>query len=47
MGVRINFFREGNIDILFIIFKILTISVRSNTILYRTNICFSEHDYFQ
>jgi len=42
-----KYFQGGNVDILFIIFKFLTISVRSNTILYWANICFSEHDYFQ
>jgi len=29
-----KYFQGGNVDILFIIFKFLTISVRSNTILY-------------
>jgi len=42
-----KYFQGGNVDILFIIFKLLTISVRSNVILYWANICFSEHDYFQ
>ena len=43
MGASRNFSRGGNIDILFIIFKLLTISVPSNN----ANICFSEHDYFR
>jgi len=37
----------GNIDILFIIFKLLTISVPLKIILHWTNIVFSEHDYFR
>ena len=32
---------------LFIIFKLLTISVPSKLILHWTNICFSEYDYFR
>ena len=35
---------EGNFGILFIIFKLLRISVPSKTILHWANICFSEHD---
>ena len=42
-----KFFQGGNVDILFIIFKLLTISVPSKIILHWTNICFSEHDYFR
>jgi len=38
---------RGNVDILFIMFKLLTISVPSKIILHWTNICFSEHDYFR
>jgi len=37
----------GNVDILFIIFKLLTISVPSKIILHWTNVCFSEYDYFR
>jgi len=33
-GRQQKFFQEGNVDILFIIFKLLTISVRSDIILY-------------
>ena len=47
MGVRRNISSGGNVDILFIIFKLLTISVPSNIILHWANICFSEHDYFR
>jgi len=47
MGVRRNFSKGGNVDILFIIFKLLTISVPSKIILHWANICFSEHDYFR
>jgi len=47
MCVRRNFSMGGNVDILFIIFKLLTISVPSNIILHWANICFSEHDYFR
>ena len=47
MGVRRNFSRGGNVDILFIIFKLLTISVPSKIILHWANIYFSEHDYFK
>jgi len=47
MGVRRNFSRWGNADILFIIFTLLTISVPSTIILHWENICFSEHDYFR
>ena len=42
-----NFFQGGNVDILFFIFKLLTISVPSKIILHWLNICFSEHDYFR
>ena len=45
-GRQQKFFLGGNVDILFIIFKLLSISVRSNIILYWANICFSEHDLF-
>jgi len=45
MGVRRNFPRGVNADILLIIFKLLTISP-SKTILHWANIFFSEHDYF-
>jgi len=34
MGVRRNFSKGGNVDILFIIFKLLTISVPSKIILH-------------
>ena len=45
MGVRRNFSRGwGNVDILFIIFKLLMISVPSKIILHWANICFGEHD---
>jgi len=40
-------FQGGNVDILFIIFKLLTINVPSKIILHWANICFSEHDYFR
>ena len=46
-GVRRNFFRESKVNILFIIFKLLTISVPSKVILHWTNVCFSEHEYFR
>ena len=46
MGVRRNS-SWGNVDILFIIFKLLTISIPSKIILHWKNICFSEHDYFR
>jgi len=46
MVVRRNSSRV-NADILFIIFKLLTISVPSKIILHGTNICCSEHDYFR
>jgi len=42
-----NFFLGGNVDILFFIFKLLTISVPSKIILHWRNICFSEYDYFR
>jgi len=42
-----KFFQGGNVNILFIIFKFLTISVPSKIILHWANICFSEHDYFR
>jgi len=44
MGVRRNFSTGGNVGILFIIFKLLSISVPSKIILHWANICFSEHD---
>ena len=47
MGVRRAFSRGGNVDILFFIFKLLTICVPSMTILHWANICFSEHHYFR
>jgi len=47
MGVRRNFSSGGNVDILFIIFKLLTISVPSKIILHWTHTCFSEHAYFR
>ena len=47
MGVRRNFSSGGNVDILFIIFKLLTVSVPSKIILHWPNIGFSEHDYFR
>ena len=37
----------GNVDILFIIFKLLMISVPSKIILHSENIFFIEHDYFR
>jgi len=43
MSVRRTFSRGGNVDILFFIFKLLTISAPSN-IWHWANICFSEHD---
>ena len=42
-----NFFQGCKINMLFIIFKLLTISVPSKIILNWANICFSEHDYFR
>ena len=36
-----KFSRGGNVDILFIIFKLLTVSVRSNIFLYWANILVS------
>jgi len=45
MSVRRNFSSGGNVNILFIIFKLLTISVPSKIILHWANVCFSEHDY--
>ena len=42
-----NFFQGGNVDILFVIFKLLTISVPSKIILHWANICFSKHAYFR
>ena len=47
MGVHRNFSRGGNVDILFIIFKLLTISIPSKIILHWAKICFSEHAYFR
>jgi len=46
-SVRRTLSRGGNVDILFFIFKLLTISVPSKIILHWTNICFSEYDYFR
>ena len=46
LGRQQKFFQEGKVNILFIIFKLLTISVPSKIILHWANICFSEHDYF-
>ena len=46
MGIRRTFSRGGNVDILFFIFKLVTISDPSK-ILHWANICFSEHDYFR
>jgi len=46
MSVRRTFSRGDNVDILFFIFKLLTISVPSK-IVHWANICFSEHDYFR
>jgi len=40
-------FPGGKVNILFIIFTLLTISVPCKIILHRANICFSEHDYFR
>jgi len=40
-------FQMGKVNILFIIFKLLTISVPSKIILHWANTCFSEHDYFR
>jgi len=37
----------GNVGILFIIFKLLTISVPSKIILHWVYICFSDHYYFR
>jgi len=37
----------GKVNILFIISKLLTISIPSKIILHWANICFSEHDYFR
>jgi len=42
-----NFFQGDKVNILFIIFKLMTISVASKIILHWANICFSEHDYFR
>jgi len=38
-----KFFQGGKVDISFIIFKLLTISVPSKIILHWTNVCFSEY----
>jgi len=46
-GRQQKFFQGGNVDILFIILKLLTISVPSKIILHWANICFSERDYFR
>jgi len=40
-------FQGGKVNILFIIFKLLAISVPSKIILHWANISFSEHDYFK
>jgi len=37
----------GKVDIFFVIFNMLTISVPSKLIFHRTNIYFREHDYFR
>jgi len=42
-----KFFHGGKVNILFVIFKLLVISVPSKIILQWANICFSEHDYFR
>ena len=47
MGVRRAFSSGGNVDILFIIFKLPTINVPSKIIFHWENVCFSEHDYFR
>ena len=39
--------KSGNVDILFVIFKLLTISVPFKMILHWANICFSGYDYFR
>ena len=41
-----KFFQWGHVHFLFIIFKLLTISVPSKIILHLANICSSEHAYF-
>jgi len=49
MAVCRNSFKGGggNVDILFIILKLLLISAPSKIILHWANICFSEDDYFR
>jgi len=42
-----KFVQGVTVNILLIIFKLLTISVPSKIILHWANICFSEHDYFR
>jgi len=42
-----KFFQGCKVNIWFIIFKLLTISVPSKIILNWANICFNEHDYFR
>jgi len=39
-----KFLQGGNVDISFIILKLIRISVPSKIILHWSNICFSEHD---
>jgi len=46
-GRRQKFVQGGNVDILFIIFKLLAISAPSKIILHWANFCWSEHDYFR
>ena len=46
-GCPQKIFQGGNVEILFIIFKLLTISVPSKIFLNWVNICFSEHDCFK
>ena len=46
-GRQQKFFQGGNVEILFIILKLLTISVPSKIILHWADICFSERDYFR
>ena len=42
-----KFFQWGNVDIMFIIFKLLTISTPSTIIFHWANIRFGEHDYYR
>ena len=46
-GLPQNFFQGSKVTILFVIFKLLTISVPTKIILHWANICFSEDDYFR